>query len=352
MPVAVARSACVAPAAGAAHWAVQVMVAPEASTDAGHEIAAAGTTSSETPTLTRDVLPVLVTSKVMAIGVPTGTDAPGAVCASSALIFLTTEMPGWAVVALAGSVSVMEATGWPLTSGVARAVAVSVCWTPAAGAGWDAVHVMLAPTARTVAGQTIAPVTTSSVTWTSRSGVVPLLNTTNSICMVDPGATRTPGAVLASAPLMRFTTCMPGATAFAKAGSVSLTGASGLPVARSISGVESASTGVPVAVPVLVCWVDAAGAVKLAVHVMLSAGSSAVFGQEIPETTESVTTTGSSRVLPVFVTRKETFTVSPVTISGPGAVLASAPLRYLTIVIAGLGLPHAWASSVSATGAG
>ncbi len=90
---------------------------------------------------------------------------------------------------------------------------------------------------------------------------------------------------------------------------------------------------------------------KVPVQVIDSPMAKDVFGHEIDAdaTTESVTVTESRRVFPELVTRKDTFTVSPVTICGPGAVLASRPLRYFVMVISGLGSPQAFASSVSDT---
>ena len=84
----------------------------------GHAIEAAGITLSPTVTSTKFLLPVLVTSKVTNIDDPTSTPTPGAAFASSALIFLITEMPGAVDVALAGSESVTGAYGSPVNGSI------------------------------------------------------------------------------------------------------------------------------------------------------------------------------------------------------------------------------------------
>ena len=286
----------------------------------------AGMTSSVTRTPTRVVLPVLVTSKVTTIVDPAVVDTAAArVFASAPSMRFTTVTPGAAAVALAESESVIGAVGRPLTTGVPVAVAVLVCWTPTAGAGQLAEQVAEAPGARVVRSQVIGEGIVSSVTVTSCNGVEPVFSTVKVTDIVDPGVTRTPGAVLASSPLIRLTTWMPGSTARANAGSVSRTTGTGAPVTRSTILVPSERTGVPAAVPVLVCWVRGAGATKVPTHVIDAPMARVVCGQLIAAAamTESVTVTESSRVLPELVTRKDTETVSPVTISGPGAVLAS-----------------------------
>ena len=301
-------------------------------------------TSSVTVTPMRVVFPVFSTSKVTVIVAPArvGT-AVVASLASWPSIFLTTWIIGLAAAALAGSVSVIGVIGAPLTMGVAVAVAVLVCCTPAAGAAYVAEQVADWPGSSAVGVQVIGPGIVSSETVTLSKRVEPMLKTVKSTCMVEPGTTRTPGAVFASCPLIVFTTYMPGWTVAAYAGSVSRTTGTGFPVAKSIIRMPSDSTGVPTTLPVLVCWVNGAGAMNVPVQVIDSPIASDVFGHEIEaaDTTESVTVTESSRVLPELVTRKETLTVSPVTICGPGAVLASSPLRNLVMVMSGLGSPHA-----------
>ena len=91
------------------------------------------------------------------------------------------------------------------------AVAVSVCWTPAAGAGKVARQVIDAPAASTVLGQTIwSAVMSESVTVTGSRVTLPVLVTTNVTVNVPGVVTWTPGAVLASSPLIFLTTEIPG----------------------------------------------------------------------------------------------------------------------------------------------
>ncbi len=267
------------------------------------------------------------------------------------MIFFTTLIFGSAAAAFAGSVSVIGVIGEPLMMGVAVAVAVFVCCTPTSGAAYVAEQDADSPGSSAVGVQVIGPGIMSSETVTLSKRVEPLLKTVKVTFIVEPGTTSTPGAVFASCPLIFFTTYMPGRTAAAYAGSVSRTTGTGLPVTRSIIRVPSESTGVPTTFPVLVCCVSGAGATKVPVQVIDSPIASEVCGHEIAAAarTESVTATESSRVFPEFVTRKETLTVSPVTICGPGAVLASSPLRNLTMVMPGFGSPQAWASLASVT---
>ena len=86
----------------------------------------------------------------------------------------------------------------------------SVWVVPGAGAGRVAVQVIEAPASRYDEGHEMsdAPIV-SSVTLMSWSGFALVLVTSKVMAMVEPGATATPGAVLASSPLIDFRRASP-----------------------------------------------------------------------------------------------------------------------------------------------
>ena len=116
---------------------------------------------------------------------------------------------------------------------------------PPVGAGNDAVQTVDAPGASALAKHVIA-VASVSVTVTGFRRTSPVLVTTKVTFIVEPAGTATPGAVLASSPLMVLTTVIAGrAGVTAYAGSSSVTGGMPLPVAGSMIGCPSSCVGVP-----------------------------------------------------------------------------------------------------------
>ena len=300
---------CWTPGSGAGYEAVQVIDSPIASFCFGQAIFELAIISSVTITESRAISLVLVIIYSIFKVVPAATSTPGAVFASTPLIFLTNKIEELVITyALAVSVAFKSGKIDPSESGgtVALTLALLVCCTPGAGAARVALQVMLAPTANNVAGQTIEEAgILSSVTTTGLRSTLPVLLTSKVIFIVEPAATKIPGAVLASSPLIFLIILILGLTDKALAGLVEVT--------TTGVGIEGIFGGKPVAVAVFVCPIPAAGALKTALQVIVSAGANQVFGQVISAVAilSSVTLTGSSLTSPVLVTSKVTFILVP-----------------------------------------